>query len=175
MTESKLNLGKKTASLAKEFKEALAKSTFGNWPEGEKFVGAAQAEAIGAVLVPAFHGELKLARISYLFRETISSGGRDAWGQAGKAPPKWRLLASVDFTIEINWSIWKEIGPEQRLALVDHELEHCTTNEETDEWASHPHDLEEFHTIVDRWGLWRPSLEAFALVMKPQLELRLAS
>jgi hypothetical protein len=58
-----------------------------------------------------------------------------------------------------NWQAWAQLTPPQRIALVDHELAHC---EQTDAgWTMAGHDVEEFRSIVGRWGLWTPDLREF--------------
>lgn len=45
----------------------------------------------------------------------------------------------------------------QRRALVDHELCHCRL--EGDDPEIVPHDIEEFNVIIQRHGVWLPSME----------------
>lgn len=140
---------------------ALAASpVMADWPEGEGYLVAESPEAVAAVLIPILHDHLRrpsVARIAYLFRETI----KNAAGKAGKAGAKLTYLADLDFTIEFNWTSWRSLTAEQRVALVDHELAHCAWDGEKERWALREHDIEEFRDIVQRWGLWHPALERF--------------
>lgn len=75
------------------------------------------------------------------------------------------------FVIEIAQDEWAELGDDQRLALLDHELAHCHVVIECDEDTGQEigrtleireHDIEEFTAIVERHGLWHPGLQDFA-------------
>jgi len=143
------------------------------WPDGEKLIVAEQPAHLARVLIAEHHQEVFKAKIAYLFREEMSSNGASVWGKAAKASAKITLLSGYDFIIDFNWKVWRELQPMQRAVLVDHELAHCTTNEKGNFAMCH-HDVEEFHEIIDRWGLWRGSLRTLADVMRPQLEMQLA-
>ncbi len=143
------------------------------WPDDEKLIVAEQPAYVGHVLVAEYHQEIFKANIAYLFREDMSSRGASVWGKAAKASAKLKLLSEYDFTIDFNWKVWRELQPMQRVALVDHELAHCTMNDKGNFVLCH-HDVAEFHEIIDRWGLWSLSLQEFADVMRPQLEMQLA-
>lgn len=127
------------------------------WPEGEAFTRAEQPKALAKLLIRVYHQELRTARIGYLFRERITK----KLGVATRAGGKLEFLTDFDFVIEFNYEEWLTLTPEQRIALVDHELCHCTEDSEKGSWASREHDVEEFGAIVRRWGLWRPSLSDF--------------
>jgi len=90
------------------------------------------------------------------------------WAQASKVTGKLHHYSRLDFLIEVNWTKWASLSPARRLALIDHELTHCS-REETDDGETKyvllPHDIEEFHSIVRRWGAWRPQLADFANAM----------
>lgn len=132
-----------------------------DWPEGEAFVFAEQAQAIGKAIIPALHDHLKSARIAYLFKEEMQTGDRVKLGVAAKASSKVEYLADYDFLIDFNWSAWRKLTHEQRIALVDHELCHCAFDYEKSRYALRHHDVEEFGEIIRRWGLWQASLTSF--------------
>lgn len=142
----------------------------GEWPKELTYQRADQVGEIAHVLIPEVHNELLGARIAYLFKERLRSKGREVGGKASKAGAKLEAIGGVDFVIEVNWWAWRGMTPEQRIALVDHELEHCTKDDETGAWTMVPHDVEEFHTIYSRWGAWTMNLRTWASIM-PQLEL----
>jgi hypothetical protein len=87
-----------------------------------------------------------------------------------------RELHAWDLVILLNREFWEatETTPEQRDALLDHELEHATTRNDPDTgdpmrnergrviYRLRRHDIEEFAAVVDRHGLWRHDLEQFA-------------
>jgi len=136
--------------------KALAVPVEATWDPNDRFRQADQPAAIGRALVGHLHQELANARISYLFREDMTK----VWAKAGRASAKVAFLADIDFTIEFSWVTWLHLTAEQRIALVDHELCHCSRGDEGG-WVLIEHDVEEFAGIVHRWGLWRPSLRNF--------------
>ncbi len=81
------------------------------------------------------------------------------------------------FVLLITAAIWADLSEEHRRALVDHELCHmgaCMDREGKTKLYIIGHDLEEFCVIVDRYGLWRRSVEDFAAAASrytPQLRL----
>ena len=94
----------------------------------------------------------------------------------GEATPG-KLLVDEFFLITINQHFWRtrSTTDHQRRALVDHELTHCWSEEQVDKDGQPtgkillsllPHDLEEFHTIAERYGAWEPALETFAKALK---------
>jgi hypothetical protein len=144
---------------------ALAVPTFDEWPEDAKYVIADQPAAIARALVkhlPAHahlrddHSEYYSPQVAYLFRETIA--GKLA--VASRAPGKLHFFADLDFGIDFAWEDWQHLLPEQKIALVDHELCHCVFDDGKP--AMRKHDVEEFGEIVQRWGLWRPDLAQFS-------------
>ncbi len=157
-----------------KLEKALNRKRPAKWPEGEKRIHAYQVEGIANVLIPILHKELHLARIAYLFREKSNTRGETVLGKAKLAGPDLRYLGEVDYVIEINFEAWLVLVPQARLALVDHELAHCAKHENADgetSWIILPHDVEEFASIVKRWGLWQPNLIAFGKAVGDQLEL----
>lgn len=127
------------------------------WPEESSFELCPVAERIAAIIGPILHPDLAPARIAYLFRKEIKNKA----GVASKAGGKLQFLTNLDYTIEINWTTWRQMPAEQRIALIDHELTHCVFDAEKDTWVLREHDIEEFREVVDRWGLWHPALKDF--------------
>jgi hypothetical protein len=144
--------------------KALAAPILGSWPEGEKYHEAAQPEAIGRALVRALYPELANAQIGYLFRQEIHSHRERVWGKASRVAGKVAFYSHLDFLIEISWEDWLLLKPNQRVALIDHELAHCgkEDTEKGERYVLVPHDIEEFSTIARRWGAWRRALAQFA-------------
>jgi hypothetical protein len=141
-----------------------------SWPEGVPLMTAPEVEAVARPLIGAFHPGLANAQIAFLFREDMQTRERAVWGKAMKASARLKLFGKMDFTIDINWTVWSGLGIHARAALVDHELQHCYL-EDDGRATMIGHDLEEFVTTVQRWGLWRPSIELMATVMPRQGEL----
>jgi hypothetical protein len=72
------------------------------------------------------------------------------------------------FWVEIASDEWETLNERQRRALVDHELCHCTEEENEDGemvMAMRAHDVEEFNAIVKRYGLWKEDLWEFGLTV----------
>lgn len=148
-----------------EIAQALTHPLQGMWDETHTYENAHQPKAIAAVLIEAIHTHLRSASIGYLFREKMKTKSRAVWGKASKAGPKIEFLADHDFIVEFSWEDWRLLSPMQRVALVDHELEHCGLESNAKgerDWCMVPHDIEEFGSIVRRWGLWRQELVPFA-------------
>lgn len=140
------------------------------WPEGEKVLKANGPAEIGRFLVKGPHIQLRNRAIAYLFVEKMGEGVRTKLGTAAKASHKIRLLAKVDFIITLNHAAYQILTTSQRIALIDHELMHCDVDQETMQAIVVPHDIEEFGSVVRRWGLWKPDLRAFARVAADALQ-----
>lgn len=151
---------------------ALKTPRVATWPDGTAYLPAEEPEAIRRILVDELHSHLASARIALLFREEIAGRGKTILGKASKASAKIAFLAGLDFIIEFNWTTWYQLNGRQRIALVDHELAHCGYDSEKDRYLLWPHDVEEFGSIVQRWGLWLPDLATFGQVVR-QLSLPL--
>ncbi len=145
----------------------------GAWPEDKPaYVAAPQAEAIASPLIAALHTHLVNAKVAYLFREDMKRRGMVRLGVASKAGTKLVYLTGYDFVLDFNWSYWGKLSPVQRIALVDHELTHCVRGPEGEGWAVAAHDVEEFSSIVQRWGLWTPDLREFSkAAQRSQIDL----
>lgn len=111
--------------------------------------------------VDQHHPMLREARIAVAWRaEAPVSKGKTVYGKAEKVGEKWKALLKerYDFLIWFSEDTWKQLTPAQQRALVDHELCHCKYDGEAVLVA---HDVEEFVEIIERHGLWHPSLERF--------------
>lgn len=150
---------------------ALAQPLLGSWPEDARFRHADQPAALGGVLIEGLHRHLTSARIAYLFVEQMHDGEKVTLAKVGKASALIAYLADFDFVLKVNWTAWRELTAEQRIALIDHELCHCGVDAETSAYVMLHHDIEEFGQIVRRWGFWTEDLEGFAVEVGAQLEL----
>lgn len=149
-------------------KQALAEPMLAAWDKERPFMIALQAQGIGKVLVQQVHKHLTNAKIGYLFREKIT----DRWAHASRVGAKLAFYSKLDFLIEINWTAWDTLEARQRVALVDHELCHfgVESTETGDRYVIIEHDIEEFGSVIQRWGLWRPDVTRFHRVMVQQLD-----
>ena len=137
------------------------------WPADESVTEVATA------LINEHHPHLNPAEVVFLFRaKAAKRGGRIILGKASKANAKVNAYLGRDlgpegnvepiaprarFVIEIAHNVWTKAPARARAALVDHELCHCTVNEEGKS-AMVGHDVEEFTAIVERHGAWTQGL-----------------
>lgn len=119
-------------------------------------------------LIELYHEDLQEARIGLLFRETASvSNGAMVVGKASKTTAQTRALLEAQgeeapqFVIWLAYDYWMSFSPQKKLAVLDHELEHCYLDKDK-EPRLRGHDIEEFSAIVRRHGLWRDELRTFA-------------
>jgi hypothetical protein len=172
-TPAALKLPTTLSDLDLKFAKALSTFVPAIWPEGEdgkpeKFLQAEAAASIAHVFIRScpLHARLSNAKIAYLFRQAIVKGGKEKGGVASRASSKVAYLTGFDFVIEFSHDIWLKLTPEQRLALVDHELAHCERDPETGAWTMRDHDVEEFSDVVNRWGLWTLPLRGFGRALE---------
>ncbi len=129
-------------------------------PEWEE--ASASVIHIAEELIEKYHSELKPARIGFLFRKKAQRcNGRLLLAQAQKVTAKLQVYLEFDFLIWVSKADWEgKLTDKQRLALIDHELAHCTRRMDSGEWALRPHDVQEFWEIIERYGLWSNDLLA---------------
>ena len=138
-----------------------------------RYMPAPEVEKIGRDLIGKHHRHLLQCRVTFLFCDkTPKKAGREVWGTARRVSSLNAFLAGEDdadgpgafFVIVISEPVWNLLRPEQRVALIDHELCHCWVEEKEDGNLSLQlvsHDLEEFAQIVLRHGLWREEVTQF--------------
>jgi hypothetical protein len=141
---------------------------------------AYDAETLGNQLIDQHHGHLIQAKILWLFTtQERKKCDRVRAASAAKLPPLQRFLASGtaasvqdghDFLILIDVKQWGQLAQHQRLALVDHELSHCSVSD-SGKWTIVGHDVEELTHIIARHGLWRNELAEMGKVSARQLHL----
>jgi predicted metallopeptidase len=122
---------------------------------------------IAEQLIASYHEHLAGETIIYLFRsEHSEEKGKITLGKARKITGLNAFLATkpieeepveppVLYVIEIAYDTWLKLTGPQRIALVDHELQHITPD------GLRAHDVEEFRAIVARHGMWKPDLKDF--------------
>lgn len=135
----------------------------------------------------AHHGDTKMARVAlaWRLRTKADKDDRIQLGHCYKVSDLYKEYADYDFIITLNKEFWEDIDVvrEQRLALVDHEMCHAAPvyNDETGEhvmdergrflFRLRGHDVEEFYEIVQRNGLWKRDLVAFAKVLQEKRKI----
>lgn len=102
------------------------------------------------------------AKIAY-----VASKKNSRWlGKCQLVPAVFKLLTGLDYIIYINAEEWGDLSTRQREALVFHELEHIGWKEnakdpEFGKWATRRHDIEEFSSVVNKYGRWWPDVAMF--------------
>ena len=84
------------------------------------------------------------------------SKGKTVFGECEKIPDKYKWAIPADFTITIYEPNVITFTKEQIEILLFHELLHVgidIQNDGTEKYSVKPHDIEEFRTIIDRYGL----------------------
>ena len=124
-----------------------------------------------------YHPELRKARIALAWRlsNKPDKDGHIVLGKCHKASDLQRELAQYDYVILLNKEAWnnEKFDKKKKYALMDHEMCHARPlldkggKIRKDErgrycWRMRDHDIEEFHEIVDRHGIWKRDLEIFA-------------
>lgn len=108
-------------------------------------------------MIEAHHPRLDGARIAVIFKEkATTSRGRTTLATASLPSGKMKPLldAPYHFMICIGADAWEDATAAKQAALIDHELCHCTFDDDGNP-ALRPHDLEEFAEIIERHGYWR--------------------
>lgn len=142
------------------------------------YTAAPAVARVAKSAINKWHPHLDDVRIEYVFRDTVQkTKGKIVLGKARKMGglnaalvtllnDAWEGEEPEDFFVmEIAQPTWDAMDTAGRLALVDHELCHFTTetNEDTGEVVLKilPHDLEAFNAEVRRHGLWKSDIEDF--------------
>ena len=84
------------------------------------------------------------------------SKGRTVFGECEKIPDKYKWSIPADFTITIYEPNIVGFTDNQIRILLFHELLHVGIdfrNDGSEAYSVRPHDIEEFRTIIDRYGI----------------------
>lgn len=143
-----------------------------NSPAGEKMYPLMNR------LIEESHEELTDARIALAWNTSWKpdKDGRVTLGKCKKATDLDRELYPYDFVIMLQRDFYEdgEVTDHQRSALIDHELSHAAVTEDPltgdpiiDErgrkvYRLRKHDVEEFSSIIARYGTYKRDLEDFA-------------
>lgn len=135
---------------------------------------APEVRDIAEKLIQDYHKDLLGHRVEYIWREkAVVRAGKVTLGKAKKISGLNAFLASGEplagddddqsfFVIEIARDAWGGLTEEEKIALIDHELEHCIVDEEG-KTSIQPHDLEDFLVVYRRHGAWSEALQRFAV------------
>jgi len=115
--------------------------------------------------VMRYHPDLNGSRIVFVFRDKAQKlHGSIVLGAAQKVSEKYKVHFPYDFLITLALDQWQNMSDVGKKAVVDHELCHCTLTERG--WGIRDHDIEEFREVVERHGLYKSDLMAFAMAVK---------
>ncbi|MDB4278181.1 putative metallopeptidase [Deltaproteobacteria bacterium] len=116
-------------------------------------------------LIGQYHPDLALVsdEIAIIFREKAGkAGGEVVLGKSRKASPLFGVLGETDykFIIELAGDEWEGLTSKQKLALLDHHLCACRTEEDPKtgdlKCFIAPPDVAMYFDEMDRYGDWRP-------------------
>ena len=119
-------------------------------------------------LIGQHHPDLALVsdEIAIIFREKAGkAGGEVVLGKSKKASPLFGVLGDTDykFIIELASDEWMDLTSRQQMALLDHHLCACRTEEDPKSGNLRcfiaPPDVAMYFDEYDRWGDWRPRPE----------------
>jgi len=139
------------------------------------FDDAQSVQRMAESLISTYHPDLATARIRFIFTEKAGmKGGNELAGKVRKISGLFEWLLDLDFLILVALSKWNGFDENQRIALVDHLLEHCVGEEDEEDgsmiWKVREPEVQEFVTILQRYGVWHTGLSTFVEVAK---EIRL--
>lgn len=139
--------------------------------------------AVGLEVVKKHHPDLASINVGYLFRDKAPvSRGRIVMGMCVKVDDRNHVYSGKDVIIEVGRDAWDQLDDELRVVLVDHELSHIgvdlddkgnpiLTDNGRPKVFIKPHDIEEFSTILDRYGdvhkRFRKAVEALQVATEP--------
>lgn len=95
-------------------------------------------------------------RIAYLSSDhEMKSGRKLVLGQCEKVPEKYKWAVRYDFTITIFEPNVERLTDKQLEIVILHELMHVGIEKDGNEevYYINQHDVEDFRTIIDRYGL----------------------
>ena len=119
---------------------------------------APEVETAAKPLIEAYHGHLKEAHISYVFRDKAwrKACSRVVLGKAARRNELDQLLSpkTEDFVMIIAKDKWETMSDVEKRALIDHELCHMGVSisaDATTKFILRPHLIEEFPENLARF------------------------
>jgi predicted metallopeptidase len=139
-----------------------------------QFDPAEEVEKIAKRLIPKYHSHLVNSKIAYLFKnKEMKSKGRLIVATAKKISKEMTTLSGYNFLIVVSYPTFRDLNDDQKLAVIDHELEHCFVDEDPKTgdpvYSILPHDVEEFSSIIRRHGLYTTDLVKVGMVIEDVL------
>lgn len=137
-----------------------------------------QVEETVADLVRKHHSHLERATIFVLGKPKASkrSGGKVNVAKARRCTEALRALVKDEigeahYIIEVGKDAWEALSQDTKKIVLDHELCHFAGQDDKGKWGLLDHDVAEFRSIIERYGLYSADLELFAKTAAEQLEL----
>lgn len=99
--------------------------------------------------------------------EYVTSYKKSKWlGKCQLTPAIFKMLTGLDYIIYVNADGWDALNYKQKEALIFHELEHIgwkqnVKDPEFGKWSTRRHDMEEFNSVVQRYGRWLEDVTMF--------------
>lgn len=122
-------------------------------------------------LIRQHYPDLLEARIAFIMRsEASKSNGLETIGKAKKVSAELQIHIPFDFVIWLASDAFARLSPNQREALIDHQLCHLQWIDNVAKIKGHDFDGE-FIDIILRHGLWWPRSDALAVAVQAALPL----
>lgn len=129
------------------------------------YVTSSQLDKLGEeVLKELFSFPVK-PKIKFLMLESEKSA---YCGKCSRTDGKWKYLTDYDYVIEMWNGFWNSSSDNQKKALLYHELMHIKckeTNRGKIIWSIRKHDVEEFVSVIENFGIWNPTLNVVCKCM----------
>ncbi len=131
----------------------------------DRYYEAHDVGEIAKDLIPQFHQHLQNVPILYFF----DGGKMKEAATMSKRSDKEIFISGYKFIMQVNKAQWSDLQEDQRIALVDHELQHAYVSPDG-EISIIDHDIEEFTAIIKRRGIWNKRLSQFSMEVSEQLD-----
>lgn len=116
--------------------------------QGVGYQKATDVRRVAEVLIEELHTHLEDVDAIYWFRSSLSGYHAKTSTPSGR----WRSHTGTQFYVDVDLSDWVEMNAAERIRLVDHELCHVDWDMENDKAAIGHHEIEEYSSILRRWG-----------------------
>lgn len=136
--------------------------------EPEPFLEAPEVADVATQVMnrwPESFSHLRQHRLAYRFdtKPLKTHGGCVTLARAHVVNPLYQSVTDgLAGIVVVNLSWWEAADDNARMALVDHELSHYATNDDTEALESVKHDLELFVHEASRYGAWRSGIRRVA-------------
>jgi predicted metallopeptidase len=125
------------------------------------------SEEVKSIAEKILNGLTTHAKIAY-----VASYKQSKWiGKCQLVPAVFKLLTGYDYIIYVNMEYYEGLSYKQKEALLFHELEHIGWKQnikdpEIGKWTTRRHDIEEFNSVVQKYGRWLGDVEEFSTTLK---------